>query len=46
MAREAGINNINLDLIYGIPGENFESWKNTLEKAVSLAPEHNLLLSA
>lgn len=40
MAREAGINNINLDLIYGIPGESFESWKNTLGKAVSLDPEH------
>jgi len=39
-ARQAGFMNINLDLIYGIPYQSFESWKNTLAYALSLQPEH------
>ena len=40
MAREAGFENINLDLMYALPGQTVEMWKKTLEKAVELSPEH------
>ena len=40
MARKYGIGNINLDLMFGIPGQTFRDWKETLEAAVSLAPVH------
>ncbi len=38
--RSAGIENINVDLMYGIPGQTTESFLNTLKYAVSLEPEH------
>lgn len=40
MAREAGFDNINIDLISAIPYQTVESWKETLEKVVALEPEH------
>jgi oxygen-independent coproporphyrinogen-3 oxidase len=40
LAREVGFENIGVDLIYGIPGQSLESWKETIEKTVSLRPEH------
>lgn len=39
-ARAAGFANVNLDLIYGASGETIESWRRTLEEAISLGPEH------
>ena len=39
-ARAAGFNNLGIDLIYGVHGLSIKSWKNTLQKAVSFAPEH------
>lgn len=39
-AREVGFNNINVDLISGIPGEKQESYIRTLAKIVELQPEH------
>ena len=39
-ARDAGFANISLDLMFGLPGQDLESWKNSLEAAVELAPEH------
>lgn len=39
-ARRAGIKNVSLDLIYGLPGQTLESWRGTLERAAALAPEH------
>lgn len=39
-ARKAGFNNISIDLIYGIPGQSIVNWKQQLEKAFSLDPEH------
>ena len=39
-ARKAKIKNLNLDLIYGLPGQTEESWKDSLEKALALEPEH------
>ena len=40
IARDAGFDNINLDLIYAVPGQTLSSWLDTLERAVELAPEH------
>ena len=39
-AREAKFENISLDLMYGIPYQTFDSWAETLRRAVSLKPEH------
>jgi putative oxygen-independent coproporphyrinogen III oxidase len=39
-ARNAGFENVNLDLIYGAEGESLDSWRGTLEEAVALRPEH------
>jgi putative oxygen-independent coproporphyrinogen III oxidase len=39
-ARTAGIRRINLDLIYGTPGETVADWRSTLAGALALAPEH------
>jgi oxygen-independent coproporphyrinogen III oxidase len=38
--RAAGINNINLDLIFGLPDETLKDWENTLNKAIDLEPQH------
>ncbi len=40
MAREAGFQNINLDLMSGIPAQTVESYEQTLEEICQLAPEH------
>ncbi|HMU30160.1 MAG: radical SAM family heme chaperone HemW [Nitrospira sp.] len=40
MAREAGFTNINLDLMYGLPGQTLESWATSLRQTIELAPEH------
>ncbi|MFM7272028.1 MAG: radical SAM family heme chaperone HemW [Actinomycetes bacterium] len=39
-ARGAGIARINLDLIYGTPGESVDDWASTLDAALDLEPEH------
>jgi oxygen-independent coproporphyrinogen-3 oxidase len=39
-SREAGFQNISLDLIYAIPGLDAEMWKATLLEALSFRPEH------
>ncbi|MCD8065955.1 MAG: radical SAM family heme chaperone HemW [Oscillospiraceae bacterium] len=39
-AREAGFDNISLDLIYGLPSQSAEDWADTLNKALALRPEH------
>ncbi|HXG36630.1 MAG TPA: radical SAM family heme chaperone HemW [Dehalococcoidia bacterium] len=39
-ARRAGFQRINLDLIYGLPGQSLERWRGNLEEAVSLGPDH------
>jgi len=40
LARQAGFENINIDLIFGAPGESLDSWTRTLEEAVALDPDH------
>ena len=39
-AREAGFDNINVDLMFAIPGQTCESWKHNLETVAELLPEH------
>jgi oxygen-independent coproporphyrinogen-3 oxidase len=39
-ARQAGFGNINVDLMSALPGQNMKSWKDTLDKIMSLKPEH------
>ncbi|QQY07418.1 MAG: radical SAM family heme chaperone HemW [Candidatus Xiphinematobacter sp.] len=38
--RKVGFSNINLDLIFGIPGQGIEQWKDSLGKTVLLRPDH------
>src|SRR5205807_3843115 len=38
--RGAGFSNINIDLMFGLPGQTIEQWQSTLERTVSLMPEH------
>ncbi|MDD6265730.1 MAG: radical SAM family heme chaperone HemW [Clostridia bacterium] len=40
IAREAGFDNINIDLMYGIPEQTMESLRLTLERICELEPEH------
>ena len=40
LARSAGFDNISLDLMYGIPGQDHKSWQQSLEQALSLKPDH------
>ena len=44
-ARRAGVDNLNLDLIYGLPNQDLASWKTTLSQTITLAPEHISLYS-
>ncbi|HEX3032224.1 MAG TPA: coproporphyrinogen-III oxidase family protein, partial [Bacillota bacterium] len=39
-AREAGFDNLSLDLMYGLPGQTLVQWQETLEEAVALGVEH------
>ncbi len=39
-ARNAGFQNLSLDLMYGLPHQTLESWQNTLQTAVDLNPDH------
>lgn len=39
-SREAGFNDISIDLIYGLPGETTERWEHDLQQAISLNVEH------
>lgn len=39
-AREAGFDNLSLDVIYGLPGQSLKGWRSTLERALELQPQH------
>jgi oxygen-independent coproporphyrinogen-3 oxidase len=39
-ARAAGFENVNLDLIYGLAGQDMAGWQENLEKALSMGPDH------
>ena len=38
--RKAGFKNVSVDLIYGLPGQDLESWQKTLRNVLQLQPEH------
>jgi oxygen-independent coproporphyrinogen-3 oxidase len=40
LARRAGFENINLDLIYGLPGQRPSTWLDTLRRVLDLDPDH------
>lgn len=40
MARSFNIKDINVDLMFGLPGQTLDMWKETLEKVISMQPEH------
>jgi len=40
LIRAAGIDNINVDLIFGIPGQSVDDWRRDLLAALDLGPEH------
>lgn len=40
LARKAGFNNINVDLMSALPGQTLESYRDTLNKVIELNPEH------
>ena len=39
-ARQAGFDNVNLDLMYGLPNQSIDQWRKTLDSLTSLEPEH------
>ncbi len=39
-ARDAGFEHVNLDLIYGTPGESVDDWRRSLDGVLTLAPDH------
>ena len=39
-ARKAGIRDLSLDLIYGLPGQTMDSWRQSVEHVLALEPEH------
>ena len=38
--RKAGFKNLSLDLMYGLPGQTLLNWKDTLERVITLNPDH------
>ncbi len=40
LLRAVGIQNLNLDLMFGLPGQSQAAWMDTLEAALTLGPEH------
>ena len=40
IARREGFNNINIDLMFSLPGQTLKNWRDTIEKIVALNPAH------
>ena len=40
LAREIGFDNINVDLMFGLPNQTIEDWKESLEEIAKLEPDH------
>ena len=40
LAQQAGFATLNLDLMYGLPGQTLPSWRETLAQALALRPQH------
>ena len=39
-AREAGFEQLSVDLIYGTPGESMDDWRTSIDQAIALEPDH------
>ena len=39
-ARKEGFNNINIDLMFALPGQTLQDWQDTLQEIIALSPEH------
>jgi oxygen-independent coproporphyrinogen-3 oxidase len=40
LVRDSGFSNLSLDLMFGLPGQTFQEWRNDLQEAIRLAPQH------
>ena len=40
LIKNSGLENFSVDLMYGIPGQTIETWKETLSKTIDLSPSH------
>jgi oxygen-independent coproporphyrinogen-3 oxidase len=40
LARKCGFDNINIDLMFGLPSQSLSDWRNTLDRAIQLKPDH------
>jgi oxygen-independent coproporphyrinogen-3 oxidase len=40
LLRGAGFANLNIDLMFGLPGQTLAQWETTLQKTIALGPEH------
>ncbi|MEO7318540.1 MAG: coproporphyrinogen III oxidase, partial [Chthoniobacteraceae bacterium] len=40
LLRDAGFRNLNIDLMFAVPGQTPEQWRTTLDKTIALQPEH------
>ncbi len=40
LARQAGFANVNLDFMYGLPGQTLVQWQHTLTQALAMEPQH------
>jgi oxygen-independent coproporphyrinogen-3 oxidase len=38
--REAGVPNVNLDLMFAVPGQSLDVWRDSLEQTIALGPDH------
>ena len=38
--RDAGFGNVNVDLMFGLPGQTIGQWRETLKRTLALGPEH------
>ena len=38
--RAAGFDNLSIDLIFGVPGQSLDSWRESLEQSILMSPEH------
>ena len=38
--RRAGFANVNVDLMFGLPGQTIDQWRETLRQTIALGPEH------
>jgi len=40
LLRDAGFENLNLDLMFAIPGQTRDQWRDSLRRTIALAPDH------